>query len=225
MQALSGDIPGVNPEFREGVSPAHNPQASTLQISCYGSAEGHGEGVGGVGWDRVADAEEAGDHSCNLLLGSAAVSGRRRLDLLGAVLVDGHAVGAAGDDRGAARLSELEGGGGVFREEDFFHRGFRGPMEKDQVGELAMDPEESVGERRLAFEPDHAPRDGRDGVPPDVDDPVSGPQRSRIDPDDPPQPNASMSSSEMSKFAQTFWTSSDSSRAFIILSIVSAGFP
>jgi hypothetical protein len=55
-------------------------------------------------------------------------------------------------------------------------------MEKDQVGEFAMDPEEAVGERRLALEPDDAPRDGGDRVPPDVDDPVPGPQRPRIDP-------------------------------------------
>jgi hypothetical protein len=54
-------------------------------------------------------------------------------------------------------------------------------MEKDQVGEFAMDPDEAVGEGRLAFEPDDAPRHGGDGIPPDVDDPVSGPQRSRID--------------------------------------------
>ena len=98
-------------------------------------------------------------------------------------------------------------------------------MEKYQAGEFAMDPEESVWEGGLAVEPDDAPRDRGDRVPPDVDDPVPGPQRPRIDPQNAPQPNASISSSEMSKFAQTFWTSSDSSRAFIILSIVSAGFP
>ena len=150
-----------------------------IKIPGDGAAEGHGEGVGGVGGDRVADAEEAGDHPGDLLLGGAAVSGRRRLDLLGAVFVDGDAVGAAGDDRGAARLAELEGGRGVFREEDLLDRGFRGPMEKDQVGEFAMDPEETVGEGRLAFEPDDAPRHGGDRVPPDVDDPVPGPQRPR----------------------------------------------
>ena len=105
-----------------------------------GAAEGDGEGVGGVGGDRVADAEEAGDHPGDLLLGGAAVPGRRRLDLLGAVFVDDEAVGAACDDRGAAGLAELEGGRGVFREEDFLDRGFRGPMEVDQVGEFAMDP-------------------------------------------------------------------------------------
>jgi hypothetical protein len=55
-------------------------------------------------------------------------------------------------------------------------------MEKDQVGEFAMDPEETVGEGRLAFEPDDAPRNGRDRVPPDIDDPVPGSQRPRIDP-------------------------------------------
>ena len=32
VQALSGDIPGVNPECREGVSPAHNPQATVSII-------------------------------------------------------------------------------------------------------------------------------------------------------------------------------------------------
>jgi len=30
VQALSGDIPGVNPGCREGVSHAHNPQASII---------------------------------------------------------------------------------------------------------------------------------------------------------------------------------------------------
>jgi hypothetical protein len=96
--------------------------------------------------------------------------------------VDDDAMGAAGDDRGAARLAELEGGGGVFREKDLLDRGFRGSMEKDQVGEFAMDFEETVGERRLTLEPDDAPRDGGDDVPPYVDDPVPGPQRPRIDP-------------------------------------------
>lgn len=110
------------------------------------------------------------------------MSGRGRLDLLGAVFVDGDAVDAAGDDRGAARLAELEGGGGVFREEDFFDRGVRGAMEKDQVGEFAMDLQEAIGEGRLAFEPDDAPRDGRDRVPPNIDDPVPGPQRPGIYP-------------------------------------------
>lgn len=38
-------------------------------------------------------------------------------------------------------------------------------------------------------------------------------------------PNASIASSEMSKFAQTFWTSSDSSSAFISFSMDSADFP
>jgi len=95
--------------------------------------------------------------------------------------VDGHAVCAAGDDRGAAGLAELEGGRRVFREEDLLDRGFRGPMETDQVGEFAMDLVEAVGEGRLAFEADDAPRDGRDRVPPDVDDPVPGAKRPRVD--------------------------------------------
>ena len=55
-------------------------------------------------------------------------------------------------------------------------------MEKDQVGELAVDPEETIGEGRLAIETDDPPRDGEDGVPPDVDDPVPGSQRPRVDP-------------------------------------------
>jgi len=55
-------------------------------------------------------------------------------------------------------------------------------VEKDQIGEFPVDPEEAVGEGRLAFEADDAPRDGGDGVPPYVDDPVPGPQRPRIDP-------------------------------------------
>jgi hypothetical protein len=45
-----------------------------------------------------------------------------------------------------------------------------------------VDPEETAGEGSLALEPDDAPRHGGDHVPPDVDDPVPGPQRSRIDP-------------------------------------------
>ena len=52
----------------------------------------------------------------------------------------------------------------------------------DQNGKFRMDLEEAVGKGRLAFEPDDAPRDGRDGVSPDVDDPVPGPHRPRIDP-------------------------------------------
>jgi len=96
--------------------------------------------------------------------------------------VDGDAVDAAGDDRGAAGLAELEGGRGIFREEDLLDDGFGGPVEKDQVGKFTVDAEETVGERRLAVEPDDAPRDEGNRVPPDVDDPVPRPQRPRIDP-------------------------------------------
>src|SRR5512140_534453 len=146
------------------------------EVPGYGAAESHGEGVGGVGGDRIADAEEAGDHPGDLLLRGTAVPRRRHLDLLGAVFVDRNVVNAAGDDRGDARMAKLEGGRGVFREEDLLDRGLRGPLEEDQVGECAMDPEETVGEGRLAFEPDHAPRHGGNDIPPDVDDPVPGPQ-------------------------------------------------
>ena len=55
-------------------------------------------------------------------------------------------------------------------------------MEKDQDGEFAMNPEEAVGEGRLAVEPDDAPGDEGDRVPPDVDDPVPGAKRTGIDP-------------------------------------------
>ncbi len=54
-------------------------------------------------------------------------------------------------------------------------------MEEDQVGELPVDPEEPFGKRILPVRADDAPRDGRDGVSQQVDDPVPGAQRSRID--------------------------------------------
>ena len=128
------------------MSPVLWNKLSCGKIPGYRPAEGHGEGIGGVRGDRVADSEEAGDHPGDLLLGGAAVPGRRGLDLLGAVFVDADAVDAAGDDRGAARLAEFEGGGRIFREENLLDRGFRRPVEKDQVGEFAVDPEETVGE-------------------------------------------------------------------------------
>jgi hypothetical protein len=94
----------------------------SLQFAGDGAAEGDGEGVGGVGEDRAADAKQAGDHPGDLLLGGAAVSGGGRLDLLGAVFVDRDAVDAASDDRRAAGLSEFQGGRWIFREEDLFDR-------------------------------------------------------------------------------------------------------
>jgi len=138
------------------------------------------EASGGIG-SRMPS--RRADHPGDLLLGGAAESGRRRLDLLGAVFVDGDRRGAPQvTNRGAAGLAELEGGRGFFARKTFLHGGFRGPMEKDQVGEFAMDPEEAVGEDASPSSRMTPHATGDTAFPRDVDDPVPGPQRPRVDP-------------------------------------------
>src|SRR3990172_7074762 len=199
------------------------------KVPGHGPAEGNRKGIGGIEGDGLPDAEKATDHPADLLLGRGTEAGSRLLDLLGAEFVDGQAMGPAGDDGGSPRLSELERGGGVPGEEDVLHGSLRGPVEPDHLGQLFMDPVKAVREGTYGVRANDPPGYRGEVAATNVENSVAGPLGAGVDPENPTAahqpPNASIASSEMSKFAQTFWTSSDSSSALIRRSIWSAAFP
>ena len=149
------------------------------------AAKSHCQGVGGVRGHLLADPEKAAHHGADLLLRRRAVAGRRELDLLGAVFANGEPVKAAGHDRRAAGLAELQGRGGILREKHLFDGRLRGSVEADHGGQLLVDAAKPVREGVGAVGPDDAPGHDLERIPGLVDDPVPGPPGARIDADDP----------------------------------------
>ena len=69
----------------------------------------------------------------------AAGTCQRFLDQRGGVVAHAESVGGAGGHGDAARLSQLEGRGGVFGGEDLFDGGFRGAVVPDDLDQFPVD--------------------------------------------------------------------------------------
>ena len=153
------------------------------KVPGHGPAKGNRKGVGGIEGDGLPDAEKATDHPADLLLGRGTEAGGRLLDLLGTVIVNGQAMGTAGDDGHPAGLSELERGGGVPGEEDVLHGGLRGPVEPDHLGQLFMDPVKTVGEGIGGVRANDPPGYRGEVAATNVENSVAGPLGAGVDPE------------------------------------------
>src|SRR5205814_8539663 len=102
----------------------------------------------------------------------------------------------------------------VLRIEHVFHRDGVGPVACDQFGERFVDVAQPGGERVARARADHAAFDEREVVGAIVrpHNAVPGGGGAGIDAED-DQPALAISPTSISKFAQTFWTSSSSSIA------------
>jgi hypothetical protein len=98
-------------------------------------------------------------------------------------------------------------------DENIFHSGGIGLVPLNHLGQPVKNNQQPPGEILLAFGADGAAGDKAEVRPQLVNDPVAGDPRAGINADDPQRPEQgydsfSISSSEMSKLAWTFCTSS-----------------
>src|SRR5262249_15310853 len=126
----------------------------------------------------------------------------------------------------AARMAEDDRGANVFRVEDVLHGERVGPVSRQQLGHALVDLVQSRCERIARARANHAAFDKGDGPKPvSLYDTVSGGRRARIDAEDDHPSTFAISATSMSKFAQTFCTSSRSSIVSRSLSSESASLP
>jgi hypothetical protein len=143
-------------------------------------ADGHGKGIGLVRAQRLAQAQQPGDHVLNLLLGRAPGTDHGLLDLPRCVFGDRQPLGDPGADGRASGLSELEGGIDVTVHEHALDGHDIGSIVRDQRGDLAKYTTELV-RQGLARDADGAACDPHRCGSRDIDDPEAGDQRTRID--------------------------------------------
>src|SRR5439155_19418246 len=121
--------------------------------------------------------------------------------------------------------AELQRAAHVHRVKQILDRDGVGPAFPDQRGELHVDFEELVGKRGERRRADGAARDDPVARPVGLHAAVTGAIGAGVDAEDPHASEASISFSEMSKFDETFCTSSWSSSPSISLTICCAALP
>ena len=169
--------------------------------------------------------EQQLDHLLNLMLFRPSITDNGALDLGRRVLEDRKLDLDCREHGDAARVPELERTSTVGRKEDALESDAIGPTVGEQIREAMVDGEEFLGKREHGGAGDRAAH--HQAMPRSVtlDATVTGAFGAGIDPEDLHASDASISFSAISKFDQTCWTSSCSSRASMSLTICCAGLP
>lgn len=144
--------------------------------------DGEGEGVGGIMANYFAQPEESPDHLTHLGLVGATPSSHRTLHEGWGVLGDFHVGPLQRKEHHPPGVAELRSRLRVLVEEDPFDRPGRGPMKRDQAGELHVDDREPRGERRRRVESNDAVRYVGEPTPLTTDDAPSEAKRSGVEP-------------------------------------------
>lgn len=102
-------------------------------------ANGHPEGVGGVGaeWFGKGSAY-ATRHGCHLLFAAVASAGKGLFDFAGSIFCHGHALAHGGGNNNALSAPQFEHALNVFAEKGGFYGQFLGPVLKELVQDELM---------------------------------------------------------------------------------------
>src|SRR5262245_12082864 len=170
------------------------------------------------------ETQEPREHELHLLLARSARSDHGLLDLGWRKLVNGEPGLLGGKEYDAARVPEYHGGPDILRVEHVLDRERGGPMAGNELGDAVEDLAEPSGQGITWSRANDAAFDQRcDAAVVASDDPVARVRGAWIDAED--DQTFAISETSMSKFAQTFCTSSSSSSDSISLRSVSASLP
>src|SRR5262245_11171149 len=159
-----------------------------------------------------------------MLLGSP-VADHGALDFGRRVFHHRHSGFNRGEHRDATRMTKFQRTANVDGVEQILDGYAIGTAFRDQRGELSVNVQQLVRKRRAGGRGDRAAHDDAVARPRRFDATITGALRTGIDAKRPHASEASISFSEMSKFDDTFCTSSWSSSASISLTICCAGLP
>jgi hypothetical protein len=103
-----------------------------------GVADGYGQGVGGVLLGDLRKFHERSHHLLDLFLAGPAVADHRAFDLQGSVLGYRQSGIDSGQEGDATGMAELEGGEGIFGDEDLFDGQGHGGVVLDDPAEFIV---------------------------------------------------------------------------------------
>lgn len=186
-----------------------------------------------VGWGGVTQSEDYPNHLRHLPLVRAPSARHRAFDAGRRVLRDAESRAGAYQKRDPSRMTQLGGGLRVFCEEEPFYAGFCWRVCRDDPDELPLDRDQSIREGGRRIRVDHAVRDMGESRPVTLNDSPAEVTGARVESQHDDQSLCArhsfamraISSSEMSKSAYTFCTSSWSSRVSARLRATSASRP
>nr|VFJ87439.1 MAG: RND family efflux transporter, MFP subunit [Candidatus Kentron sp. H]VFJ89035.1 MAG: RND family efflux transporter, MFP subunit [Candidatus Kentron sp. H]VFJ95740.1 MAG: RND family efflux transporter, MFP subunit [Candidatus Kentron sp. H] len=160
-----------------------NPRHPNPAPPAVAMAQGHGEGVRGIGPRRLRQVQQKTDHILHLLLGGVPFPGDRLLDPGRRVFVDGQPPRDPRHEGRPPGLTEFQGGGGVAMEKDLLRHHLIRMVRLDDLADPIEDGLQFTGQIPLTHM-DAAPRDVGGVIGLHGDDPEAGDAGTRIDAED-----------------------------------------
>lgn len=164
--------------------------------------------VGGVRLRALSQAEDDADHARDLRFLGASRAGDGLFHPRRRIFVGREAESRADEEPDAARVTELRRGLRVLREEERFDARLLWTMVLDDLDERALDRDQTIAERAIFARGDDAVRDVHEPRAFLANDAPPEEPRSGVEAEDRNQVSFAKSSSETSKSAYTFATSS-----------------